>query len=270
MCVCVVCMPASPGLSERPCLWSSSIAAVRVRSGGRPRRWPCVRSLRARYAPSRGARAWTATGSACASSWSSCSRGVRARPARRRSRARSQPRAACMLSARGGTPCKLYYVLYKSECLRGVRARPGRRSSRAHSQPCAAHVLSTTCKLCCALLPRASEAPGSAFVAAPVAFYSVGQRGLLPLLLRYSAARRGWRAGVISQSQVLLSFGVVAELFNGVRDVSHRPEPYQSAPGRSAAHLRCIIALSSPCACETHRADAPFREVRHGREPRLL
>ncbi len=37
-------------------------------------------------------------------------------------------------------------------------------------------------------------------------------------------------AGVISQSQVLLSFGVVAELFNGVRDVSHRPEPYHGAP----------------------------------------
>lgn len=36
--------------------------------------------------------------------------------------------------------------------------------------------------------------------------------------------------GVISQSQVLLSFGVVAELFNGVRDVSHRPEPYQGMP----------------------------------------
>ena len=36
--------------------------------------------------------------------------------------------------------------------------------------------------------------------------------------------------GVISQSQVLLSFGVVAELFTGVRDVAHRPEPYQGAP----------------------------------------
>ncbi|KAK9833458.1 hypothetical protein WJX81_007146 [Elliptochloris bilobata] len=33
--------------------------------------------------------------------------------------------------------------------------------------------------------------------------------------------------GGISQSQVLLSFGVVAELFTGVRDVAHRPEPYQ-------------------------------------------
>jgi hypothetical protein len=64
------------------------------------------------------------------------------------------------------------------------------------------------------------------------------------LLRRLSPARL--RAGVISQSQVLLSFGVVAELFNGVRDVSHRPEPYHGAPGPSAAHSVCIVALSSP------------------------
>lgn len=50
--------------------------------------------------------------------------------------------------------------------------------------------------------------------------------------------------GVISQSQVLLSFGVVAELFNGVRDVSHRPEPYQGMPV-------LVLLKSRPrqCAC---------------------
>lgn len=31
------------------------------------------------------------------------------------------------------------------------------------------------------------------------------------------------RAGVLSQSQVLLAFGVVAELFNGVRDSPAEP-----------------------------------------------
>lgn len=47
-----------------------------------------------------------------------------------------------------------------------------------------------------------------------------------PCLLACSSFREAARAGVLSQSQVLLAFGVVAELFNGVRDA----EPLDGKP----------------------------------------
>jgi len=129
-------MPASPGLSERPCFWSSSVADVRVRSGGRPRRWPCARSLRARYAPSRGARAWTATGSACASSWSSCSRGVRARapPGGAAEHARSRAQPACFPPEGGRlVSCTMCFIKVSARG-GGARAPVGGAAERIRSR----------------------------------------------------------------------------------------------------------------------------------------
>ena len=47
------------------------------------------------------------------------------------------------------------------------------------------------------------------------------------------------RAGVLSQSQVLLAFGVVAELFNGVHD-----NPRESLAGEGGSSSRCCPSVT--------------------------
>ena len=56
------------------------------------------------------------------------------------------------------------------------------------------------------------------------------------------------RAGVLSQSQVLLAFGVVAELFNGVRDAEPLDgNPQSITPSMQLSDVLLNPQMSVPC-----------------------
>lgn len=68
-------------------------------------------------------------------------------------------------------------------------------------------------------------------------------------------------AGVLSQSQVLLAFGVVAELFNGVKDASAESldGALRHRSNNHAEHSKCSCHRSRSHAISAATLTAPFR-----------